>query len=116
MADVMADESQEIRCPQCLTVMIQEWWPKARRERTCWSDAESVVVFRKPDGSIDYPARNDKPTPAGYERIVMRSDREVARFERDHGVVNHRRHYDSNGRGIDDQMPSPRVSERINTF
>lgn len=115
MPDMMADERDELRCPQCGSVMEQQWWPKRRRERTQWDERDAVVVFRKPDGTFSFPARNDKPTPPGYERLVARSDREVAALEKLTGTHNERRWYDSNGRGFDDEIRERRT-ERINTF
>jgi hypothetical protein len=53
-----------------------------------WSDRDAVVVFRKPDGSISYPGRNDVPTPAGCERVEMRSMSAVDQFCRTHNVMN----------------------------
>jgi hypothetical protein len=63
-----------------------------------WSDKDAVVVFRKPDGTIAYPARNDKPTPSGCTRIVMKSMSEVDSFCRTHNVMNVMRDFD---RGTD---------------
>lgn len=59
-----------------------------------WSDRDAVVVYRKPDGEYSYPGRNDRPTPAGYTRVVMRSLREVEAFERRAGVTNEAMHFD----------------------
>jgi len=67
-----------------------------------WHPSESIVVYRKPDGRIKYVGRNDLPTPAGHTRIELRNDHEVAKFERQHNVVNEKRHFDSNGRGMED--------------
>ena len=75
--------------------------PKSRNAG--WSDRDAVVVFRTPTGEIKYPMRNDAPTPAGCERVVMRSLREVEKFERDHGVRNEAMWYDRNGRGFEDE-------------
>jgi hypothetical protein len=79
-------------------------WYVLRRERTQWSDADSVVVFKDASGKIRYPARNDAPTPAGYERVQLRSLREVEKFERQHNVRNEAIWYDRNGRGFDDRF------------
>lgn len=74
-----------------------------RRRSGQWSDKDAVVVFRDPStGKIRYPGQNTVPTPAGYERVVMKSLREVEKFERDHNVRNEAMWYDRNGRGFDD--------------
>lgn len=74
-----------------------------------WSDADAVVVYRKPNGEFVYPARNDQPTPKGCERVVMKSLRAVERFERETGTRNEAIHYDrgSGTRRPDDRLPSP---------
>lgn len=59
-----------------------------------WSDRDAVVVYRKPNGEYSYPGRNDRPTPPGCTRVVMRSLREVEAFEKRAGVVNEAMHFD----------------------
>ncbi len=91
-------------CPQCGAAMDRAWYV-LRRERTQWDASEAVVVFRKPDGTFSYPARNDKPCPQGWERIEARSDREVAAIERMTSTRNEARWFDrGTGRGFDDQF------------
>ncbi len=90
-----------IPCPSCGAAM-DRLWSVSRRERTCWDERDAILVFRKPDGSLSYPARNDKPTPPGCERVVMRSLQEVNKFERAHHVCCEAMHYDRNGRGYGD--------------
>lgn len=89
-------------CPQCGAAMDRAWYV-LRRERTQWDDASAVVVFRDREGKIRYPGRNDVPTPADCERVVMRSLREVESFEKQHGVRSEMAWYDKgSGRGFDD--------------
>jgi hypothetical protein len=71
---------------------------RLRSRSAQWSDREAVVVFRKPDGTISYPATNTKATPLGCERIVMKSMSEVDSFCRTHNVMNVMRDFD---RGTD---------------
>jgi len=71
---------------------------RLRSRSAQWSDREAVVVFRKPDGTISYPAMNTKATPPGCERIVMKSMSEVDSFCRTHKVMNVMRDFD---RGTD---------------
>lgn len=54
------------------------------------------------DVRVRYPGRHDAKLKPGYERVYLRSLAEVDRFERDHHVLNHVMHYDSNGRAHDD--------------
>jgi len=80
--DIVCRENDRVYCPHDNTEMEQHWWKRYPRAATQWSDADAVVVFKKPDGTFSYPAVNTKPTPDGCERIVMRSLREVERHER----------------------------------
>lgn len=108
--DVICRERDEVRCPQCETVMEQQWWKRQARAATQWAEADAVVVFRKPDGTFSYPAINTKPTPPGCERVVMRSLREVERHERTAGVRSEIAHFDrGSGNGFDtkDLPPLP---------
>jgi len=101
---------------KCKGIMDQVFLPSARNAG--WSDKDAVVVFRKPDGTISYPATNLKPTPAGCERIVMKSLREVEQFEKRNHVICEAAHYDS-GNGvptIDHIDTRPPVQERERAF
>jgi|SRR5579859_3650726 len=101
---------EEVLCPEHGLPCVQLWWqPSRKRERTVWSDCEAVVVFKKPDGTYSFPARASKPCPPGWTRIVARSDREIAKIEREAGVRHERRWYDSNGRGAEDELTSRSV-------
>ena len=76
--------------------------PRGRATFTAWDMKDAVVVFKKPDGTFSYPARNDKKTPPGCERITMRSLREVERHERVAGVRSEIVHFDrGSGNGFD---------------
>lgn len=84
-----------------------------------WSDKDAVVVFRKPDGSIAYPARNDKPTPPGCTRIVMKSMSEVDSFCREHKVMNVARDFDrgtDRDHSSDPTVPTQREHQRYERF
>jgi hypothetical protein len=70
-----------------------------------WDKSETAVVHRKPDGSYRFPMRNDAPVPPGCERVEIRSDRDMARVEREAGVLSERRHFDRNGRGHEKPLP-----------
>lgn len=84
--DVICREDDIVNCPVCNSPMEQRWWERITRDSTQWDEKDSVVVFKKPDGTFSYPAVNTKPTPEGCERITMRSLREVERHERVAGV------------------------------
>ena len=68
-------------------------------------EKDAIVVFRKPDGTISYPGRNDKITPHGYERITLRTLHEVDAFCKGNNVVHEALDYDrGTARGHDDRM------------
>lgn len=97
---------RRIRHMFCGGLMDQVYRPSRRDAQ--WSPKDAVVVFRKPDGSISYPAVNSKATPLGCERIELRSMAAVRQFERAHNVVAHIAHFDQgSGRSIDDGLPNP---------
>jgi hypothetical protein len=82
-----------------------------KRPNVQWSDRDAVVVYQKPDGSFSYPGRNDKATPAGCERIVLRSLREVEAHEKKANVRSEMAWFDKgSGRGFDDQYRGERYT------
>jgi len=76
-----------------------------KRAPAQWSDRDSITIFRKPDGSLSYPARNDKPTPSNCERITIKTLSELRAFERSTNTISHIGNYDKSGRSIDDGLP-----------
>lgn len=88
--------------------MVQDWLPRQRSGQ--WDDATAVLVHVDPTtGDIRYPGHHNAKLKPGYERHYLRSLAEVNQFERDHHVVNHVMHYDSNGRAIDDTFRGEKV-------
>ena len=86
----------EFQCGACGGVCDEIWWGAGSGRDAQWSERDAVVVFINPaTGKPRYPGRNDLPTPAGYERVTMRSLREVEAFERQHKVTCEAMHYDS---------------------
>ena len=84
--------------------MDQHWWKRTTRQRTEWDEKDAVVVFKKPDGSYSFPAINTKQCPEGWEKIVARSDHEVAAIERASNTLNESRWFDrGSGNGHDTQ-------------
>lgn len=83
------------------------------RRNAQWSDKDAVVVFLKPDGTYSYPARNDKATPSGCERVEIKSLRELERFERKANVRSEVAWYDrGSGNSAEHDVPNRRMSER----
>lgn len=107
-------EDEQRPCPTCHTPLEQIWW-----KRPCgpaqWDDNTSVLVLVNNDPNcpadvkVRYPGRHDAKVPAGYERVYLRSLKDVDKFEREHKVMNHRMHYDNNGRAIDDTYRNERM-------
>ena len=68
--------------------------------------SERVVLYQsaKEGGAIQYPGRSDVPVPErlrarGYEKVEL-NVRDLASFEKKHHVMNERRHFDRNGKGL----------------
>jgi hypothetical protein len=109
IVDALADELEGRTCA-CGQQMEQRWWG-SRKTQAQWSDSEAVLVHvNQKTGEVSYPGRHDARLRDGYERQYLRSLPEVNRFEREHGVANHRMHYDNNGRGLDDTIFGERVT------
>lgn len=99
-------EPHEIVVCECGAACEQRWWERSSNRGGEWHPSETAVVFKKADGTYSFPARADKPTPAGCERIEIRSDRQMAAIEKAANVRSERRWYDSgSGRGFDDHLP-----------
>lgn len=77
-----------------------------RRNAVPLNDKDSVTLYKHPGtGKVVYPGRADVPMPeryrnAGYERVQLRSLRDIDRFSQQHNVVNEAAHYNS-GNGYD---------------
>lgn len=112
--DVMrSDDADADRCPECSGAMEQLWWSLPRKNAQ-WQTPTVVFVSRDPDkvkAGVDkrYPMRADAPTPSGYERVEIRSDHAMGRFEKQNQVIHHDRWYDRNGRGPDSTIFGERV-------
>ena len=112
-ADQFLEPEDRPACPTCNMAMEQIWW-RMRRKPAQW--AEAAVVFVNPTASdpalrTRYPGRNDLPTPKGYERVEIRSDAEMGRFERQYQVLNESRWFDrGSGRGHDDEYRGERLT------
>src|SRR5262249_33935383 len=92
--DVFAEIGQPRTCSQGHSMTEVPWGLNRRSQNTVWSRAEWATVFRSPDGKYRFPGRADAPTPAGHERVVIKSDADMARVEREAGVRSERRWYD----------------------
>lgn len=104
------------KASRCHGVMVQVFLPRGRGGQ--WGDKDAVVVFKKADGSISYPARNDLKTPAGCERVVMRSLSEVNRFERKNSVCCEAMHFNQgNEHPVIDRLPhGVPYADRLRSF
>lgn len=83
------------QCGACGGRCDEVWWAPRTKKDAQWTEKDAVVVFRDTAGNLRYPGRNDRPTPHGYERLVMRSLREVEAFEKQAKVTCEAMHYDS---------------------
>jgi hypothetical protein len=104
--EAMCDDAEVVLCPEHNIPCEQLWWQKSRSQQSEWHPSEWATVFKKPDGTFSFPARADKATPPGCERIVLKSDRDFARVEQAAGVRSERRWHDSgSGRAFDSETP-----------
>src|SRR5882724_8444523 len=84
------------QCGECGGVCDEIWWGSRKPKYAQWSDRNAVVVFENQStGAYRYPRQNAVPAPPGYNRIVMRSLREVETFEKQAKVTCEAMHYDS---------------------
>lgn len=110
----------DLHCPACNETLVDfglqtQWldgalshWPcgtslqivsGSRHHHAAVHSTERCVVFINADGKVNYPGRNDLPTPPGYERRELNSFREVEQFTREHGNRNEIEGFDQRGTG-----------------
>ena len=101
----------DTRMCTCGQTMQQDWLPRLRHDAQ-WGDRDAVAVDVTDDPSVPQDVRiryigsHEAKLKKGYRRVFLRSLSEVDKFEREHHVMNHRMHYDSNGRDITDSQGS----------
>src|SRR5215471_142028 len=94
-------------CPKCEGTLERLWTlTPAPDPGTHYSERVTVYESLKEGGKIQYLGDGRVPIPQrlvdrGYEKREL-NVRDLAAFERKHNVMNERRHYDRNGRGLDD--------------
>ena len=114
----------DLQCDHCGTIQIdvgsdhvgdlhdecgghfERLWTLTKAPDPGTHSSEKVVVYESPQegGRIQYPGRNDEPMPSrlaarGYIRRELNVS-ELAHFEKQHHVVNERRHF-NRGNGLD---------------
>jgi len=87
------------------TGLWERLWTLTRGSDPMCHPSERCVVYisEHEGGKVQYPGNNNAPIPdrlvkRGYQKMEM-SPRQVAQFERKHGVVNERLNY-NNGNGM----------------
>lgn len=105
-ANVICEEEAILECPHCHAALEQVWWKRTVSRNAQWDDNTSVMVFKDAaTGKVRYPGRHDAKMPAGYERVYLRSLREVESFEKQHNVRSEMAWYDKGtARGFDDNI------------
>lgn len=68
-------------CPKCAAPTARIYLPSRLYANAC--NIDPVVVHRAADGTYKMPGRSDAPVTAGYERVELRSIRDIERFERE---------------------------------
>lgn len=93
---------------------------RLRSRSAQWSDRDAVVVFQDKEGHYRFPGRNDVETPKGYQRVELKSLREVEKFEKSANVRSEIAWYDrGSGNSFDKDAPQPKKmteSERYDRF
>ena len=81
-----------MKCDKCQKVMRIGDWPfcDGSGHGNIWARdaqvAEPTVVFRSKDGKYKFPGRSNAPTPRGYKRIELNTQRAKDKFEREFGA------------------------------
>jgi hypothetical protein len=92
----------------CRGKLVIYWSTTTARPAQFCTDETTVVYYSDQENKVQYPMLNNVPIPPrlvarGYRKLELKSDHAVGQFEKKHNVVNERRHYDSNGRGYEDE-------------
>ena len=73
-------------CSKCQAELPVGSWPWCPHDRAYGREAQPfdpVVVYRNPDGSYGVPGQSTDPTPAGSERVELRTIRDLERVQRE---------------------------------
>lgn len=68
-------------CPKCQGTTHRIYLPNGGNSDAC--NIDPVVVHRAADGSYRFPGRSDAVVPEGYEKVELRTIRQIEQFERD---------------------------------
>src|SRR5439155_23507587 len=79
------------------------WTSRVKRPAALPLSESTCVLYSPIEKQYQYPGQSMRPIPGylkrrGYEKVWLRSDADVGRFEKEHHVVNERRHF-NNGNG-----------------
>lgn len=93
-AELEGEGHSPSRCEDCGAELVVGSWPFCRGTPESHETARSrraqgfdpIVVFRAPDGSVRVPGTGAEPTPDGYERVELRTRREIDGFLRAEGT------------------------------
>ena len=102
-----------MKCEKCGHEMKVGDWPfcphGSHRQSHGIRESEATAVYRhRGTGHTIIPGRNDVPLPKryarqGYEKVFLKSPRDVRSLEREKGVISHELNYDKGtGRSAED--------------
>src|SRR4030095_5220433 len=77
------------KCDQCGKLLFKGSWPFCPHGDVFNRDAQiaaPTVVFRNKSGKYKFPGRSNAPTPKGYERVELNTQRAKDKFEREFGA------------------------------
>ena len=83
-------ESDPERCSKCGEKLVKGDWPYCPHGNARGRDAQvatPTVVFKNKNGKYKFPGRSNAPTPKGYQRIELNTQRARDKFEREFGAA-----------------------------
>ncbi len=83
-------ENDPEKCSDCGKKLHKGDWPYCPHGNIWNRDAQvaaPTVVFRNKNGKYRFPGRSNAPTPKGYQRIELSTQRARDKFEREYGAI-----------------------------
>lgn len=92
---LLAEYRDEIPCPRCGDTATRQYTFSNSHDGEF---SEPIVVHRDAQGNYRIPGASDAVAPAGFERVELRTMREVRRVQQDIGQQEHRKFEDIRAR------------------
>jgi hypothetical protein len=92
---MLSEYRDEIDCPRCGSKATRQYTFSNRHDGEF---SDPVVVHRDAQGNYRIPGANDAKAPAGFERVELRSMREVRKVQGEIGQQEYRKYEDIHSR------------------